>query len=105
MIDPNVSLSRDLFPLLTTPMHPALCIPEIVEIVCAELEELDPWAQKDFAALARTCKAFQEPALDILWRKQDTLAHLVKCLPSDMWEEISPEKSDRVEIVSPPEIL
>ncbi|KAF8218189.1 hypothetical protein K438DRAFT_2038903, partial [Mycena galopus ATCC 62051] len=37
--------------------------------------------------LARTCQAFQEPALNFLWREQDTLVNVLKCLPSHLWEE------------------
>jgi hypothetical protein len=37
--------------------------------------------------LAITCRAFQEPAMDVLWRVQMSLVPLVKCLPTDLWEE------------------
>ncbi|KAF7333422.1 hypothetical protein MVEN_02358000 [Mycena venus] len=71
-------------------MHLALGIPEIVEIICAQLASplLNSLRRRDFAALARTCKAFHNPALDVLWRKQDTLTRLLKCLPSHLWEEV-----------------
>lgn len=36
---------------------------------------------------ATTCRAFRDPALDVLWRVQMSLAPLVKCLPVDLWEE------------------
>jgi hypothetical protein len=36
---------------------------------------------------AITCRAFQDPALDVLWRVQMSLAPLIKCLPADLWEE------------------
>jgi len=29
--------------------------------------------------------SFHEPALDVLWSRQDGLSHLVECLPSDLW--------------------
>ncbi|KAJ7666768.1 hypothetical protein DFH06DRAFT_251102 [Mycena polygramma] len=72
-------------------MHRALSIPEICEIVCEHLQgpspSLDSSRRKDFAALARCCQTFRDPALNVLWRKQDTLVHVLKCLPSDLWEE------------------
>ncbi|OAX39072.1 hypothetical protein K503DRAFT_769843 [Rhizopogon vinicolor AM-OR11-026] len=33
------------------------------------------------AALARTCRAFKEPALDVLWKNMDRLKPLISCLP------------------------
>ncbi|KDQ49973.1 hypothetical protein JAAARDRAFT_74445, partial [Jaapia argillacea MUCL 33604] len=38
------------------------------------------------ASLARTCRSFHEPALDILWKRQYSLKPLWKCLPSDLWD-------------------
>lgn len=39
-------------------------------------------------SLALTCRAFQQPALDILWEDmKGSLAPLIKCLPSDVWEK------------------
>ncbi|KAF8447203.1 hypothetical protein L210DRAFT_3390514 [Boletus edulis BED1] len=35
----------------------------------------------DLPALARTCKAFRDPALDILWAELYSLAPLIRCLP------------------------
>ncbi|KAJ6454259.1 hypothetical protein C8R47DRAFT_226451 [Mycena vitilis] len=70
-------------------MHRTLSIPEIVGLICEHLEGgyrvLE--SRADFAALARTCKSFHDPALDKLWRRQNTLAYVLKCLPSDLWEE------------------
>ncbi|KAI0364002.1 hypothetical protein BV20DRAFT_1061451 [Pilatotrama ljubarskyi] len=42
-------------------------------------------------ALALTCRAFLEPALDQLWRRQLTLFNLVKTLPKDSWEVFESE--------------
>ncbi|OAX31738.1 hypothetical protein K503DRAFT_703255, partial [Rhizopogon vinicolor AM-OR11-026] len=36
------------------------------------------------AALARTCRAFKEPALDVLWKNMDGLGPLVSCLPENV---------------------
>ncbi|KAJ6517141.1 hypothetical protein DFH09DRAFT_250004 [Mycena vulgaris] len=70
-------------------MHRSLGIVEIVELICAHLQGgyLTDDARKDCAALARTSKHFHGPALDILWSKQDTLVNVLKCLPSNLWEE------------------
>ncbi|KAJ7720081.1 hypothetical protein DFH07DRAFT_1009021 [Mycena maculata] len=45
--------------------------------------------RKDLAALARTCKTFQDPALSFLWSKQDTLNNLLRSLPPHPWTETS----------------
>ncbi|KAF8125164.1 hypothetical protein EV363DRAFT_1176649 [Boletus edulis] len=37
--------------------------------------------RKQLAYLARTCHAFREPALDILWKELHNLSPLVRCLP------------------------
>ncbi|KAJ7060573.1 hypothetical protein C8F01DRAFT_1293144 [Mycena amicta] len=49
-----------------------------------EFEDFPP-ASETLLALATTCKTFQEPALAALWREQNTLDNLVKCLPSNLW--------------------
>jgi hypothetical protein len=76
--------------------HRALTIPEIIGLICEHLEVLaEPHHEgsgtrrnlEDLAALARTCRDFENPALDILWREQNTLANTLKCLPSNLWEE------------------
>ncbi|KAJ7362729.1 hypothetical protein DFH08DRAFT_1073721 [Mycena albidolilacea] len=48
---------------------------------------LEP-STKDLAVLARACKAFKNPALDALWRKQHNLMNLVKCMPIGVWEAV-----------------
>ncbi|KAI0351986.1 hypothetical protein OH77DRAFT_828785 [Trametes cingulata] len=42
-------------------------------------------------ALALTCRAFLEPALDQLWRRQLTLFNLAKTLPRDSWKLVDSE--------------
>ncbi|KAJ7666767.1 hypothetical protein DFH06DRAFT_1469958 [Mycena polygramma] len=70
-------------------MHRALAVPEIVGLIFDHLEGvyLALNRRQDFAALARTCKSFHDPALDVLWKRQNTLTYILKCLPSDVWEE------------------
>lgn len=38
--------------------------------------------RRTLAALARTCRAFSDPALDYLWRKLDSLKPLIRCYTS-----------------------
>lgn len=38
------------------------------------------------AALARTCRAFHDPATDLIWKKIPGLSALLRCLPDDAWE-------------------
>ncbi|KAF8218188.1 hypothetical protein K438DRAFT_1796477 [Mycena galopus ATCC 62051] len=84
-------------------MHRTLRIPELLDLIFAELQtfcssdedyvpresrrEILGVGRRDFAALARTCKSFREPALDFLWHEQDTVVNVLKCLPSHLWEE------------------
>ncbi|KAJ7634541.1 hypothetical protein FB45DRAFT_829810 [Roridomyces roridus] len=65
-------------------MHPCLDVTEMVDLIFTGLKKYRP----TLAALARTCRGFHEPALDVLWSEQDTLRHVLKCLPSSLWEEI-----------------
>jgi len=37
-----------------------------------------------FAALARTCRRFKEPALDALWKDMNDFMPLILCLPEDV---------------------
>ncbi|KAJ7692890.1 hypothetical protein B0H17DRAFT_1060924 [Mycena rosella] len=73
-------------------MHPALHIPEMVELVCSHVCPQDPdrpWPgsvrRRDLSALARTSKIFQEPALNALWAIQLTFANVLRCMPDDLW--------------------
>ncbi|KAG1820351.1 uncharacterized protein BJ212DRAFT_1339587 [Suillus subaureus] len=42
-------------------------------------------AQATLAALARTCGAFHDIALDILWQQFGTIARAIQCMPHDLW--------------------
>lgn len=56
---------------------------------CAEMDEYTPKINKDgmktLSALARTCSVLSEPALDLLWYRQNTLGRLVRRLPTELW--------------------
>ncbi|KAF8844218.1 hypothetical protein BDN67DRAFT_811638 [Paxillus ammoniavirescens] len=72
-------------------MHNALRIQEILSNifnrVCTDQDgsEWQPNLNPSLAALARTCRAFQEPGLDALWFQLDDLTPLLKCLTQDVW--------------------
>ncbi|KAJ6461011.1 hypothetical protein C8R45DRAFT_842196, partial [Mycena sanguinolenta] len=97
-------------------MHRTLCIPEIIYLIFTELRscphstrsdsEVRQEENRDFAALARTCNAFHGPALNFLWREQDTLVNVLKCLPSHLWKEesveISPTSTRRIFVIIGP---
>ncbi|KAJ6474278.1 hypothetical protein C8R45DRAFT_385156 [Mycena sanguinolenta] len=75
-------------------MHPALSIREIVEMACdhlllrahdaRSLAEA-PRGRKALCALASTCKLLQAPALDTLWRNQDSIVPWLSCFPDDLF--------------------
>lgn len=76
-------------------MHRGLEIPEIAEMIAEQvgthchqsaLGEEKASQRRDLSALARTSKTFLHPALNILWRAQDTIVPLLKCMPVDLWD-------------------
>jgi F-box-like len=69
-------------------MHRSLSIHEVLLSVFSicDLETLK--------ALARTCRTFHEPALDVLWEHQDDFLTLLKTMPSDLWEERQEHKRE-----------
>ena len=78
-------------------MHRCLWIQEVLHNIFDNLADDLPsletrgWptvGHATLAQLARTCKAFTEPALDALWRFQPSLAPLVQCLPSHALRKI-----------------
>ena len=62
-------------------MHYALEIQEILSNIFDHCRSPYRRITADLLALARTCRAFKEPALDVLWREIDDLSPLVRCLP------------------------
>ncbi|KAJ7616521.1 hypothetical protein FB45DRAFT_1063953 [Roridomyces roridus] len=69
-------------------MHRALAIPEIVRIVSQYT------IQKSLPALAGTCRAFCDPALDLLWEEQEMLGNLLRCMPDDLWKHRKDEEDE-----------
>ncbi|KAH9919411.1 uncharacterized protein B0H18DRAFT_636579 [Fomitopsis serialis] len=66
-------------------MHRALTIQELVRLVVNEVSRPGPLKRPSLLALALTCRAFHEAALDMLWTRQYGLGSLVQCLPKDLW--------------------
>ncbi|KAG2358713.1 hypothetical protein BDR07DRAFT_1416791 [Suillus spraguei] len=69
--------SVDPSPSLT--MHLALQNFDIICTICLYVHH------KSLPALASTCRIFERPALDVLWRNLQSVEPLVKCLPSDLF--------------------
>ncbi|KAF8441724.1 hypothetical protein L210DRAFT_3644963 [Boletus edulis BED1] len=73
-------------------MHHALEIQEILLNVFSHLPPDD--AAPELASLARTCRAFKEPALDVLWEELRDLSPLTRCLPETS-HQLSPDNRKR----------
>ncbi|KAF7290745.1 hypothetical protein MIND_01315200 [Mycena indigotica] len=67
-------------------MHRCLAILEILENIFSYFSSHYAGDIPTLAALARTCKAFMGPALDVLWYQQGSLENALKCLPDDCWK-------------------
>ncbi|KAK7007834.1 hypothetical protein R3P38DRAFT_3026353, partial [Favolaschia claudopus] len=83
-------------------MHRALEIPEIPPMIVSHFDpdnyELGSGENVDsptLAALAR-CRVFHEAAVNQLWKKQETLVNLIRCLPEDISNIKDFEESDLV---------
>jgi hypothetical protein len=74
-------------------MHVCLSIPEIIAVICTEVApdiDLDSTEKQDLAslaALAGTSHIFSECALNALWSGLTDIVPLLRCMPSDLWEE------------------
>ncbi|KAJ7159024.1 hypothetical protein C8R43DRAFT_994750 [Mycena crocata] len=77
------------YPQSRAEMHRVWGIPEIVGLVLAELNPTLDNGAGDFAALARTSTIFHNTALDALWSHLDSIRHLFRCMPADLWERVS----------------
>ncbi|KAF8415819.1 hypothetical protein L210DRAFT_3767970 [Boletus edulis BED1] len=63
-------------------MHHALEIQEILANIIGHYRPSYGSGEKsDLAALARTCRTFKEPALDVLWEVLHNLSPIAQCLP------------------------
>ncbi|KAF8552921.1 hypothetical protein OG21DRAFT_1324757 [Imleria badia] len=57
-------------------------------IVNGTSERSPYYANVHLATLARTCRVFKEPALDMIWAELYDLTPLVRCLPETLWEKL-----------------
>jgi hypothetical protein len=81
-------------------MDSKMPMPEILDAIfshlayCPILPGRFGCGAKDLAALARTCKTFRDPALDILWSRQQSLTPALRCLPDDLllWDRSGESK-------------
>ncbi|KAH0826689.1 hypothetical protein J3R83DRAFT_5080 [Lanmaoa asiatica] len=66
-------------------MHGCL---NIVEVQRAIFREIHPQYKglATLARLARTCRAFNSTALDVLWATLDSFVYLIQALPRDLWK-------------------
>lgn len=68
---------------MVTTMHRCLEVPELLNHIF-HLIKLEPGGDASLAALARTAKCFQDPALDTLWKTQGSLEPLMRCFPAEL---------------------
>ncbi|KAG1751465.1 uncharacterized protein EDB91DRAFT_1216743 [Suillus paluster] len=61
-------------------MHPALRNLEVIYTISSYTE------RRSLPALAATCRAFEHPALNALWRDLQSLDPLIRCLPNDLFD-------------------
>jgi hypothetical protein len=65
-------------------MHRALLLTEIVERITSDLDSEGRDGLRALTALARTCRALSEPALDIVW-SEALPCHLAPRMNEDLW--------------------
>ncbi|KAH7915566.1 hypothetical protein BJ138DRAFT_1077244 [Hygrophoropsis aurantiaca] len=63
-------------------MHPCLSVQELLSIIFAHLKL---GSKNTLVALARTCKTFQEPALNELYAEVEGFDCFLQCLPRTLW--------------------
>ncbi|KAH7929962.1 hypothetical protein BV22DRAFT_93909 [Leucogyrophana mollusca] len=63
-------------------MHQCLTVLELLHCIFRYVA-----LKKTLALLARTCRTFTDPALDVLYCELESLRPLIKCLPRDLWRE------------------
>ncbi|KAG8213578.1 hypothetical protein J3R82DRAFT_10245 [Butyriboletus roseoflavus] len=69
-------------------MHHALHLEEILLNIFGQCYPPNPISRQrtsrataDLAALARTCRTFKDPALDVLWTELVNLSPFARCIP------------------------
>ena len=66
-------------------MHLFLKTDDILELLARELVQSELKATA--VSLACCCRGFEDSLLGVLWKTQDRLTPLLKCLPQEVWAE------------------
>lgn len=66
-------------------MHACFSVDEIVRLLACELVASGGGVAA--VALARCCRALEDPVLDALWESQDRLRILLETFPESVWDE------------------
>ncbi|TEB25506.1 hypothetical protein FA13DRAFT_1817386 [Coprinellus micaceus] len=80
---PTIDASNDA---ITEAMNRCLQAPEILRLICDELPVVRREQRQTALALALSCRALLEPALDRLWYNVNTFEIFRCMLPSDVWK-------------------
>lgn len=79
-------------------MHRCLLVEDITDIICTALcdgqDGYHSLAQGSVRNVALTCKTLLEPALNALWRVQESFEPLFLVLPESVWDHDSGEDFD-----------
>lgn len=70
----------------TPNMHPCLMLDEILRAIARELYSPYLYMNMGVVAMGMTCRAFYEPAMDVLWESFDGLKPLSECFSPDIFE-------------------
>ncbi|KAJ7771317.1 hypothetical protein DFH07DRAFT_1057681 [Mycena maculata] len=65
------------------------------------LNRLNRDSAQTLAGLARTCTAFRDPALNLLWKSQCTVMNVLNCMPGDIWEVLDDADAEEVRLKRP----
>ncbi|KAJ6501022.1 hypothetical protein C8R47DRAFT_1068017 [Mycena vitilis] len=73
-------------------MHDCLRIAELAELICCQFDSSSRARdRRALAAVATTCTALKDPALNRLWRTTPLARLLTSCMPPDLWRVADPE--------------
>ena len=82
-------------------MHiPIEILTDIFAVIYQDEGRSKPYCLRTFAALARTCRRFKEPALNALWKDMDDFMPLVLCLPEGVRERTAVKGRSQIQWVS-----
>ncbi|KAF5313411.1 hypothetical protein D9611_008514 [Ephemerocybe angulata] len=73
-------------PSAKTGMNRCLQAPEILQLICSQLPNDRPSDRQRLLAVALSCRALLEPALDRLWLKIPSFRPIMATLPTELWK-------------------